>query len=468
MAKHRLVTIGDSVTHGVRSGAAVDGTLAWPRFLAGAMGIGDSFRAPVMAEPRFGLPINLEVLIGHLSERFGSRLDWYEVVSAAFTVRSWMDELEDYWEEGRAVPDPAAEDGPYHNLAVMGFDLRDALSMTAAECDRRIPGTRRSDDFINQVPEDAGLRAARRILASAGPGATVFDAARSLAADGGIEVLVVMLGANNALKVATELRLQWSGPGYDDLDEKGRYSLWQPDHFSREFALVAQAAESVGAEHTILCTVPNVTIVPLARGVGDKVTPGSPYFEYYTRVWISDDDFSLDRDPHITHLEAADTDAAIAAYNSTIRSEAEARGWALFPMNELLDSMASRRYVEDADARPPGFAPYRWPAPLDRLDPVLGTRYLRSANGKRTQGGIFSLDGIHPTVIGSALIAHEMAGLLTSVGVPDVGRVDLGAALAADALLSDPPEILDSILGVIGWLDETADVFQPIVSLFTG
>ena len=39
MATHRLVTIGDSITQGVRSGAIVDGSLAWPTFLARAMDI---------------------------------------------------------------------------------------------------------------------------------------------------------------------------------------------------------------------------------------------------------------------------------------------------------------------------------------------------------------------------------------------------------------------------------------------
>lgn len=467
MAKHRLVTIGDSITQGVRSGAAVDGSLSWPNFLAAAMGVGDTFRSPTIADPAFGLPINLEALVAMLSERYGSKLDWYELVQAGVRVRSWMDDLEDYWEEDQpGTPAAGEHGGPVHNLGILGFDLRDALSMTAAECDRRIPGTRENDALINQIPEHAGLRIARSVLRPAGPGATVFDAAKAIADDGGLEVLVVMLGANNALQVASDLDLTWSGPGFDDLDQKRDYTLWQPAHFASEYAQVAAAAEQVGAERTVLCTVPNVTIIPLARGVGDKMAEGSRYYEYYTRVWIEDDDFEPGRDKHITHRDARDADLAIAHYNEVIRAEAAARDWTVFPLNKLLDSMATKRYIEDPDARPAGFVPYDWPPPLDALDPHLGTKYLRSKRGKRVEGGIFSLDGIHPTVIGSALIAHEMAQLLKSLAHPDIGDVDLAEALESDALNTRPPEILDSALAVIGWLDQLADTFKPIVRPF--
>ena len=441
MPKHRLVTIGDSITQGVRSGAAVDGSLAWPSFLAEAMGIADTFRCPTIADPDLGLPINLEALIGHLSKHYGKKLSWYEVAAAGLRVRAWMDDLEDHWEEDDAGTPPQGDDsGPNHNLGILGFDLRDALSMTAAECDRRIPGSRENDALVNQIPEHAGLRVARRVLRSAGPSATVFDAAKAIADDGGLEVLVVMLGANNALQVASDLELHWSGPGFDDLDQKRGYTLWQPAHFVSEYERVADAAERVGAETTVLCTVPNVTIIPLARGVEKKMAVGSRYYEHYTRIWIDDDDFDPDRDKHITHRDARDADLAIAEYNEFIRAEADRRGWGVFPLGELLDSMATKRYIDDHDARPAGFVPYDWPAPLDDLDPELGTKFLKSKKGKRKAGGIFSLDGIHPTVIGSALIAHEMAKLLTSLGVGDIGEVDLADALARDRLNTNPPD----------------------------
>ncbi len=463
MAKHRLVTIGDSITQGVRSGAAVDGQLSWPMFLARALGVADTFRTPTVASAAYGLPINLEQLVDDVLARYGDALGLLELPAAALRVRSWMDRLEDHWEEGTTgLPD---HDGPFHNLGILGFDLRDALSLTAAECDRRIPARRQRDELISQIPEAAGHRVARSVLAGSAPDNTVFDIARDFAADGGIEVLVVMLGANNALQVASELELFWTGADYDDLDGKAKYTLWQPQHFAAEYAGVVEAAAAVGAEHTVLATVPKVTIAPLARGVGDKMAEGSRYFEYYTRVWIDDDDFDPRQDDHITHRDARDADQAIDTYNETIRAAAEANGWILFDLSSLLDSLATRRYVDDPAARPVGWTGYAWPSPLDDLDPVLGTRFFESENGRRVAGGIFSLDGIHPTVVASALIAHELAVLLAENGV-QVGRVDLQAALDADRLNSHPPEIVDSVLDILGWLDQLADVIGAITHPF--
>lgn len=463
MAKHRLVTIGDSITQGVRSGAAVDGLLSWPMFLARALGVADTFRTPTVASAAYGLPMNLEQLVDDVLARYGDALSLLELPGAALQVRSWMDRLEDHWED--ATPSLHDDNGPFHNLGILGFDLRDALSLTAAECDRRIPSRRQRDELVNQIPEAAGHRVARSVLASGGPGKTVFEIAADLAADGGVEVLVVMLGANNALQVASELELFWTGADYDDLDGKAKYTLWQPQHFAAEYERVVEAAAGVGAEHTVLSTVPKVTIAPLARGVGHKMAEGSRYFEYYTRVWIDDDDFDPDRDDHITHRDARAADQAIDAYNQTIRAAAEANGWMLFDLSGLLDSMATRRYVDDPTARPADWTEYQWPPPLDELDPVLGTRFFESENGRRVAGGIFSLDGIHPTVVASALIARELAVLLGETGV-QVGSVDLQAALDADRLNSHPPEIVDSVLDILGWLDQLADVIGAITRPF--
>ena len=54
--------------------------------------------------------------------------------------------------------------------------------------------------------------------------------------------------------------------------------------------------------------------------------PQSRYFPFYTRPWITDEDFDPKRDPHITGDEARAIDSAIDAYNETmIDSVAAAR-----------------------------------------------------------------------------------------------------------------------------------------------
>ena len=44
-------------------------------------------------------------------------------------------------------------------------------------------------------------------------------------------------------------------------------------------------------------------------------------------------------------------------------------------------------------------------------------RFFRSGKDGRTQGGLFGLDGVHPSTVGYGLIAKEVLDILGSVGV---------------------------------------------------
>ena len=120
------------------------------------------------------------------------------------------------------------------------------------------------------------------------------------------------------------------------------FTVWRPAHFAAEWASWSQAIRAdpspprdrrhgAGGDH------------PAGRpaGVGTKVRPGSRYFPYYTRPWITDEDFDPRRDPHLTEDEARAIDSAIDAYNETI-----------------IDSVADRSH------RRPRLVPVRhgWPA----------------------------------------------------------------------------------------------------------
>src|SRR4051812_23652674 len=120
-AKHRLVTLGDSVTQGFQSGAIYATDLSFPRIIAREMGWADQFRYPRYGGPG-GLPINIEYLVRRLEREFGDQINWWETASAAFSLRSTMDEIEDYWERGPGSHSPNVA-GIHHNLAVYGWDL---------------------------------------------------------------------------------------------------------------------------------------------------------------------------------------------------------------------------------------------------------------------------------------------------------------------------------------------------------
>ncbi|MGH3782930.1 MAG: hypothetical protein ACRDRO_20490, partial [Pseudonocardiaceae bacterium] len=287
-ATHRLVTIGDSLSQGFASGAVYQTDLSYSAIIADELGW-DGLRYPRYGGPG-GLPLNLELLMRELEQHFGATLDWWELPMALFRGRRFADQVEDYWERGLGAVPPAPS-ATNHVLAVYGWGLRDALDRTADSCAAEIGAA--TDDLVHQVVENHGARAALRVLPRATQAdrrSTVFDAAAALGAqpgtelgddpDHGIETLVVFLGANNALGAVTELRVVWSGPGYDDLACKDAFTVWRPGDFIAELARVVTKVQAIRARHVVWCTVPHVTIAPIARGVASKVAPGSRYFPY--------------------------------------------------------------------------------------------------------------------------------------------------------------------------------------------
>lgn len=469
-----LVVIGDSISHGVLSGAVWRTERTWAALLASALDVAP-LRIPRYGGPGPGLPINIETLVRMVGDRFGAELSWFEVLRAGLAVRRAMDAVEDYWERGPGAAPPDTGGPILHNLAALGFDLRDALALDLFGIEQRLVPP--SDDLISQAPEQSGLRAARVVLASAvdgGRAMTQLQAARALGEQGspGIGTLVVMLGANNALRSVTELSVVWSADGYDDLDRKHAFTVWRPEHFASEWAQVVAALQAVDARAVVVATVPHVTVAPIAHGVLGKLRPGSRYFAYYTRPWITQDQFDprRRRDPFITGEQAREVDSAIDQYNETIADSVQTAreqggNWFLYDLCALLDGVAFRRYLTDPIARPEDYEPYPLPPELLALDPVPDTRFYGADASGRTQGGLFSLDGIHPTTVGQGLIAHDLLQTLQSVGLaPDEALIDFSDVIAADSLITDPPAVFDAGLSVFGWLDQTVDIVRQLAT----
>ncbi len=486
---NRIVTLGDSLTQGFQSGAIFNTDIAYPAILAHELGWSTEYRFPRYAGPGGGLPFNIELLLRHLQERFGATLSIWELPMALFAARSFMDDNEDYWERGPGSSTPAFSKFN-HNLAMYGWDLRDTLSRTAAICEAELRAAK--DDLIQQVVENDSQRAALRVYPS-GPAnrdLTLLNAAAAMGdegddgADCGIETLIVFLGSNNALASVTSLRVVWSGDRYKDLRGKSGYTVWRPKHFASEFAEVVERVKLIKARHVIWCTVPHVTIAPVARGVGRKMSIGSQYFPYYTRPWIDDASFDASRDPHITGAQARAIDIAIDAYNTgiedTVRSaRGEQRDWYLLDIAGLLDRLAARRFIEDPNARPSWWTPYPLPPALNALRPVPDSRFITSdGNGGRASGGLFSLDGVHPTTIAYGLIAQEMVNIMRLAGVEfyhgggalrtDPVTVDFNRLLLRDSLVRHPPQNISRSLSIIGWADETLDWIKRAVAWRAG
>src|SRR5690349_1962536 len=84
--RHRLVTIGDSLSQGFQSGAVFNTDLSTAAIVAYELGWFDRFRYP--RYPGFGgLPFNLELLARDLEEHYGNAVDVWELPQALLRGR---------------------------------------------------------------------------------------------------------------------------------------------------------------------------------------------------------------------------------------------------------------------------------------------------------------------------------------------------------------------------------------------
>jgi hypothetical protein len=84
MAKHRLVTLGDSLTQGFMSGAIFATDLSYPMMIAQALGLDASqFRVPSF-NAHGGMPVNIEMLLRRLEQQYGTSLEGLEYLGAPF------------------------------------------------------------------------------------------------------------------------------------------------------------------------------------------------------------------------------------------------------------------------------------------------------------------------------------------------------------------------------------------------
>jgi hypothetical protein len=478
---HRLVTIGDSLTHGFQSGAIFNTDLSYPAIIAHELGWYPRFRHPQY--PGFGgIPLNFELLVRDLEERFGPNVSPWEIPAALFHLRHHLAQAEQWWDTGPGAVLPPR--GPImHNLGIYGWDVRDALSRNAdnAAAEQRTPQGFQVVPLVRNADHVAAARVLDSARTPGGLPLTPLEAAAALsheAADGpGIETLIILLGANNALGSVIRLHVRWSKDDFGDLQAKAAYNVWQPPHFASEWDAIDAALRRVNARHILIGTIPHVTIAPIARGIGGKVQTGSRYFSYYVHPWVDEQDFDPDEDAHLVADDARAVDSAIDAYNDKlVASVAAARhdglDWRIVEIGAGLDRLASRRYLEDPDVqRPDWLTDYPLPPALAALDPVPDSHFFASDETGRTRGGLFSLDGIHATTIGYGLMAQEFVDVMQEAGVefrrgdgltPRSGRVevDFERLLALDSLVGHPPAALGDAVHWVGWIDQRIDVLR--------
>jgi lysophospholipase L1-like esterase len=397
-------------------------------------------------------------------------------------LREYLDDVEDYWERGVGSK-PPTKGLINHNLAVYGWDLRNTLARSADIAKHVIQSNPSRDNLVRQVPEHANEIATLWVLNTArdaaGTALAPLQAAAQLSQEGdGIETLIILIGSNNALGSILTFRVAWSGEDYMNMAENDKYTVWIPSHFRAELDRLVEQVKQIRARRVIWGNVPHVTIAPFAKGLGKKVRPGSRYYPYYAPFWFKAENFNSRRHPNLTENQARAIDSVIDQYNNAIaevvrQGRQEQRDWYLFETVALLDRLAQRRYIEDPTSRPDWWTEYPLPSALAALKPQPTSEfYLSNAHG-RQQGGLFSLDGIHPTTIGYGILAQELINVMQLAGVKFYAadgqtersgpiQIDFDRLIREDSLISNPPAAVAATIDFVGWLDSSTGIVSQI------
>ena len=216
-AAQPLVTIGDSVTHGLHERAIFRTDLSWPAVVAFELG---DFRpsgarstkrraAAAAYRSTSSAPASFE-------SEFGPKLDWHEIVRARAGSTAIWTGSRTTGSEARGSEAQTSEE-ILHNLAIYGWDLRDTLSLNATSVRGRL-GRPRDDVWLPKQKVRGRQRRAALVVSRPPRGrqarADHASSCARLGAEGtdasdagpGIETLVVLLGSNNALQAVTKLK----------------------------------------------------------------------------------------------------------------------------------------------------------------------------------------------------------------------------------------------------------------------
>ena len=229
--------------------------------------------------------------------------------------------------------------------------------------------------------------------------------------------ILVWLGPNDTLVAATEADASLLTPS---------------DAFKDAYEEMMDRLAATGAE-IVVANVPDTTVIPfltpaedlaaafgiptgllrsiLGIGPGDFVTPQAfPLIEAIVNMEASP---PLPADVVLDAGEVARIRAATKAFNKFIAKQAEEHGAALFDVHGFLNRIDAEGTVVDGI--------------------TLTTDFL---------GGLFSLDGVHPTNIGYALLANEFIEVMNAhfgAAIPPLGDDELATILENDPLVFAAP-----------------------------
>ncbi len=485
----RLFTIGDSVSQGFIHGGAARTETAFSTLLAEALGISGYQYLDWGANK---LKVDLEIVLRYLQEKRGNDIAGLEWVAAAFDINHVLDGWEEYFERGQGkLGLPISSPQPFfHNVAVEGMTVADAWSVTPELCTQMVNSNpdSKKDDLVGVASESFYRNAYRVLNPHALPAHNTkspLDWLSYHCANGGVENLVLWLGANNALGTVIGLNVkQTPGDGTTAINANRKtretWNLWHPRDFEAEFSLLmAKVDEAVGENaaqdcHVFVGTVPLVTIAPLTKGIGEaRIVPDPSgrtdrqfrYYQDYTYFFLSEP-LATKMNAKLSFPDALFIDKTIIEFNNIIIRLTEAANlkadnprvkYHIVPISDCLTDMAWKRNS--------GSPTYKYPPEFQWLYPPVDSKYYDvDPKGKQVAGGLFGLDGVHPSVIGQGLIAHEFLKAMQAAGRAAGGiAIPWPQVFSSDSLRTNPIRVMHELYendGLIRFLLFVSSLFS--------
>lgn len=462
--KHKLITIGDSLTQGFQNSAIHRTDINYPSFLMEALQPKGRFCQPTFYE-QGGIPLNLETLLCGIEEFKKGEVDWNGSIEVANHIYSTLRRIKKFWDGNPKLRVYPKE--PWHNQSIWGLGLSDLFNFTDNYCEtflKNNPPQKSAMELLVSYPKHL---TGRRVL---NPGfkpefsdRTMLKNIEDLAANGGIENLIFFMGANNILGTVVDFRFVWSEKEQLGLQPHERtYTILRPDHFELLYRKSAKFLSTLNIKQIFTSTIPYVSIPPITRGINTIPNlKSSGYFDYYTRFWIWDNQFNPEIHPYLTKKQVIELDITIDSYNKIIKEVANDFDWRVAPFNTIVRKMAVRRRGYRLSFKyPDGLKLALKNNPrtnylVDSQDIVqLTTHFLRTdkESGKIIRGGIFSLDGLHPTTTAYGLMAHMFKEVMRQSGVRFEQDINWDRIVSEDRLLTHPPKLLGHLEIVLNYL----------------
>ena len=382
----RFVGVGDSLTAGFRDGALFEEAQLESFYVRMATSMGTQVIVPTIAYPGIPTP-NPATGQGLLLQVPGT----CQVGAVTFATGQTT---------GRLRPDLPATD-----VAVPGQNVAEALNTTWSIDPANIPGTADSaEDFILGFPY---------VLAPP----PINTPRAQIATAVGLQPTFVSfwLGSNDALgaALAATVNDQTLTP-VDDFEAAAEASFG---------AIVATGAKGIVTNVPDVTVVPNLFSVPelqvLFAAQGTELTPAQikllfgvgkkdfvPLSALPTIIAIAGGQIPgpLPATLILKKSEIKKIRKNIVAYNRVLKGLADDNGWAFYDINTRFTQIARDGYVVDGVG-------------------TLTTDYL---------GGLFGLDGVHPSATGHAVLATEMIAAINAKYGTSLDGPNLAAIAAAD------------------------------------